>query len=79
MKLSKLASTTVRNDTSPRPSTLAKRFETASKIEGVAITAPIITGDEAGGRVDLQHRFRELAKLFASRPRTANEQMSVCP
>jgi len=31
MKLSRLASTTVRNHTSPRPSTLAKRFETASK------------------------------------------------
>src|SRR5215207_190337 len=31
MKLSRLASTTVRNHTSPRPSTLAKRFETASQ------------------------------------------------
>src|SRR5215217_7195406 len=31
MRLSRLASTTVRNHTSPRPSTLAKRFETASK------------------------------------------------
>src|SRR5215218_3958892 len=31
MKLSRLASTTVRNHTSPRPSTLAKRFETASE------------------------------------------------
>ena len=32
MKLSRLASTTVRNHTSPRPSTLAKRFETASEV-----------------------------------------------
>src|SRR5215217_1631491 len=31
MRLSRLASTTVRNHTSPRPSTLAKRFETASQ------------------------------------------------
>ena len=30
MRLSRLASTTVRNHTSPRPSTPAKRFETAS-------------------------------------------------
>ena len=32
-----------------------RRFETLldKKIEGVAITAPIIEGDDAGGRVDL--------------------------
>src|SRR5829696_3282771 len=40
MKLSRLASTTVRNHTSPRPSTLAKRFETASKRTGWSITGP---------------------------------------
>jgi type I restriction enzyme R subunit len=46
------------------------------KIEGVAITAPIIVGDEAGGRVDLSTiDFEKLAKLFASRPRTAAERM----
>jgi type I restriction enzyme R subunit len=46
------------------------------KIEGVAITAPIIEGDEAGGRVDLAAiDFDKLAKLFAGRPRTAAEQL----
>jgi type I restriction enzyme R subunit len=46
------------------------------KIEGVAITAPIIEGDEAGGRVDLSAiDFDKLAKLFSSRPRTAAEQL----
>lgn len=46
------------------------------RIEGVAITAPIIEGDEAGGRVDLSAiDFDKLAKLFASRPRTAAEQL----
>ena len=46
------------------------------KIEGVAITAPIIEGEEAGGRVDLSAiDFEKLAKLFASRPRTAAEKL----
>lgn len=46
------------------------------KIEGVAITAPIIEGDDAGGRVDLSAiDFEKLAKLFASRPRTAAEKL----
>ena len=46
------------------------------KIEGVAITAPIIEGDAAGGRVDLSAiDFEKLAKLFASRPRTAAEKL----
>lgn len=46
------------------------------KIEGVAITAPIIEGDEAGGRVDLSAiDFDKLAKLFAVRPRTAAEKL----
>jgi type I restriction enzyme R subunit len=45
-------------------------------IEGVAITAPIIEGDEAAGRVDLSAiDFEKLAKLFATRPRTAAEQL----
>jgi type I restriction enzyme, R subunit len=46
------------------------------KIEGVAITAPIIEGDEVGGRVDLfDIDFDKLAKLFASRPRTSAEKL----
>ncbi|QOZ07310.1 type I restriction endonuclease subunit R [Bradyrhizobium sp. CCBAU 51765] len=46
------------------------------RIEGVAITAPIIEGDEAGGRVDLSAiDFDKLAKLFASRPRTSAEKL----
>ena len=47
------------------------------KVEGVAITAPIIEGDAAGGRVDLSAiDFEKLAaKLFADRPRTAAEQL----
>jgi type I restriction enzyme R subunit len=46
------------------------------RIEGVAITVPIIEGDEAGGRVDLSAiDFEKLAKLFASRPRTAAEKL----
>jgi type I restriction enzyme, R subunit len=47
-----------------------------AKVEGVAITAPIIEGDEAGGPVDLSAiDFDKLSKLFASRPRTAAEQL----
>ena len=46
------------------------------KVEGVAITAPIIEGDAAGGRVDLSAiDFDKLAKLFVDRPRTAAEQL----
>jgi type I restriction enzyme R subunit len=46
------------------------------KVDGVAITAPIIEGDEAGGRVDLSNiDFERLAKLFAERPRTATERL----
>ena len=46
------------------------------KIEGVAITAPIIAGDAAYGRVDLSAiDFEKLAKLFATRPRTAAEKL----
>jgi type I restriction enzyme R subunit len=46
------------------------------KIEGVAITAPIIEGQEAGGRVDLSAiDFEKLAQMFASRPRTAAERL----
>ncbi|MGQ4274699.1 type I restriction endonuclease subunit R [Terrihabitans sp. B22-R8] len=46
------------------------------KIEGVAITAPIIDGDGAGGRVDLSAiDFEKLAKLFAAQPRTAAEKL----
>jgi len=40
------------------------------------LTAPIIEGDDAEGRVDLSAiDFDKLAKLFASRPRTAAEQL----
>jgi type I restriction enzyme, R subunit len=46
------------------------------KIEGVAITAPIIEGDEAGGRVDLSSiDFEKLASMFAQRPKTAAEKL----
>ena len=46
------------------------------KIEGVAITAPIIEGDDAGGRVDLSSiDFEKLAKLFAVRPKTAADKL----
>jgi type I restriction enzyme R subunit len=46
------------------------------RVEGVAITAPIIAGDDRGGRVDLSDiDFEKLAKLFQSKPRTANEQL----
>lgn len=46
------------------------------KIEGVAITAPIIEGDDAGGRVDLSSiDFEKLAELFASRPKIATEKL----
>jgi type I restriction enzyme R subunit len=46
------------------------------KIEGVAITAPIIGGDEAGGRVDLSSiDFEKLATMFGQRPRTAAERL----
>jgi type I restriction enzyme R subunit len=46
------------------------------KIEGVAITAPIIEGDAAGGRVDLSSiDFEKLATMFAQRPRTAAERL----
>jgi hypothetical protein len=39
------------------------------KIEGVSITAPIIEGDEARGRVDLSAiDFDKLARLFSNRP-----------
>jgi type I restriction enzyme R subunit len=46
------------------------------RVEGVAITAPIIHGDDRGGRVDLSEiDFEKLAKLFESKPRTANEKL----
>ena len=46
------------------------------KIEGVAITAPIIEGDEAGGRVDLSSiDFEKLATMFGQRPKTAAERL----
>ncbi|WP_372622490.1 type I restriction endonuclease subunit R [Falsiroseomonas sp.] len=46
------------------------------RVEGVAITAPIIPGDDRGGRVDLAEiDFEKLAKLFQSKPKTANEKL----
>jgi hypothetical protein len=46
------------------------------KIERVVITAPIIEGDEAGGRIDLSSiDFEKLATMFAQRPRTAAERL----
>jgi type I restriction enzyme R subunit len=59
-------------------SAVSAKFEALldEKIEGVAITAPIIEGDEAGGRVDLSAiDFEKLAQMFASRPRTAAEKL----
>jgi type I restriction enzyme, R subunit len=42
----------------------------------VAITAPIIEGDDAGGRVDLSSiDFEKIAALFTSRPKTAAEKL----
>ncbi len=47
-----------------------------ARVEGVAITAPIIPGDDRGGRVDLSDiDFEKLAKLFQTNPRTANSQL----
>jgi type I restriction enzyme R subunit len=46
------------------------------KVEGVAISAPIIEGDEAGGRVDLSAiDFEKLAAMFGQRPKTAAEKL----
>jgi type I restriction enzyme, R subunit len=46
------------------------------RVEGVAITASIIPGDDRSGRVDLSEiDFEKLAKLFQSKPRTANEKL----
>ena len=59
-------------------STIAAKIEALldQKIEGVAITAPIIEGDGAGGRVDLSNiDFEKLAKMFAKQPRTAAETL----
>lgn len=61
-------------------STVSAKIEALldEKVEGVAITAPIIEGDEAGGRVDLSSiDFEKLAKLFSARPKTANEQLKT--
>jgi type I restriction enzyme R subunit len=45
-------------------------------VEGVAITAPIIAGDDSGGRVDLSDiDFEKLAMLFEKKPHTANEKL----
>jgi type I restriction enzyme R subunit len=60
-------------------SAISAKIETLldEKIEGVAITAPIIEGDEPGdGRIDLSAiDFDKLAKLFANRPRIAAEKL----
>jgi type I restriction enzyme R subunit len=46
------------------------------QIEGVAILTPIIEGDRAECRVDLSDiDFDKLAKLFATKPKTAAEQL----
>ena len=46
------------------------------QVEGVAITAPIVEGDDRGGRVDLTDiDFDKLAKLLQVRPRTAADQL----
>lgn len=47
-------------------------------IDSVAITAPIIPGDDSGGRVDLSEvDFEKLAELFHSKPKTASERLRV--
>ena len=47
-----------------------------AQVEGVTITAPIVEGDDRGGRVDLTDiDFDKLAKLFEAKPRTASEQL----
>jgi type I restriction enzyme R subunit len=47
-----------------------------ARVEGVAITAPIIPGDDRGGRVDLSDiDFDKLAELFRQQPKTANDQL----
>jgi type I restriction enzyme R subunit len=59
-------------------SALAAKIEALldEKIESIAITAPIIPGDDPAGRVDLSSiDFEKLAKLFASRPNTASQQL----
>ena len=59
-------------------SAVAERIEALldEQVEGVAITAPIIEGDDRGGRVDLTDiDFEKLAKLFQAKPRTASEQL----
>lgn len=46
------------------------------RIEGVEITAPIIEGEEAHGRVDLSAiDFNKLATLFAGQPKTAADKL----
>lgn len=46
------------------------------KIEGVAILAPLVTGDTAEGRVDLSGiDFDKLAKLFEVSPKVAAERL----
>jgi type I restriction enzyme R subunit len=45
-------------------------------VDGVAITAPIVAGDGAEGRVDLSNiDFEKLAKLFLKNPKTAAEKL----
>lgn len=59
-------------------SALAAKIEALldARIEGVAITAPIIPGDDRAGRVDLSEiDFDKLAALFQTKPRTAAEQL----
>lgn len=47
-----------------------------AQVEGVTITAPIVEGDDRGGRVDLTDiDFDKLAKLFEAKPKTASEQL----
>src|SRR5829696_4370964 len=59
-----------------RPCPPRSRPSWTRRSRGVAITAPIIPGDDAGGRVDLSSiDFEKLAKLFASGPKTASQQL----
>lgn len=59
-------------------SAIAARIEALldEQVEGVAITAPIVEGDDKGDRVDLTDiDFEKLAKLFQAKPRTATDQL----
>ncbi|ADP71141.1 type I site-specific deoxyribonuclease, HsdR family [Rhodomicrobium vannielii ATCC 17100] len=59
-------------------SAVAARIEALldERIEGIAISAPIIEGDECGGRIDLSDiDFNKLGWLFNQKPKTTAEKL----